>query len=113
MALTFLAKRLFRSIARVIPRCGMVSQAVAFNMFVSFFAILLAVLGMLRLYLEGKRGQELVPQLRGILPPGSWQLVSNFVFRPEVSAWYSTLFGWLGTLLVGLQTMKLLMRASI
>ena len=110
MALIFFAKKLFRSIARVIPQCGMVSQAVAFNMFLSFFAILLAVLGMLRLYLEGKEGQELVPQLQGILPPGSWQLVSNFVFRPDVSAWYSTLLGWVGTLLVGLQTMKLMMK---
>src|SRR5579872_4933830 len=109
MTLTLLTKRLFRSIARVVPRCGMVSQAVAFNMFLSFFAILLAVLGMLRLYLEGTRGQELVPRLQAILPPGSWQLVSNFVFRPDVSAWYSTVLGWVGTLLVGLQTMKLMM----
>lgn len=109
MALTLITKRLFRSIARVVPRCGMVSQAVAFNMFLSFFAILLAVLGMIRLYLEGKRGQELVPQLQAILPPGSWQLVSNFVFRPDVSAWYSTVLGWVGTLLVGLQTTKLMM----
>jgi hypothetical protein len=38
----------------------MVSQAVFFNMFLSLFAILLAVLGMIRLYLEGKPGQELV-----------------------------------------------------
>ncbi|HWG58620.1 MAG TPA: YihY/virulence factor BrkB family protein [Candidatus Acidoferrales bacterium] len=87
----------------------MISQAVAFNMFLSFFAVLLAVLGTLRLYLEGKWGQELVPQLQRILPPGSWQLVSHFVFRPDVSAWYSTVLGWVGTLLVGLQTMKLVM----
>ena len=109
MVLTSLAKRLFRALTRIVPRCGMVSQAVAFNMFLSFFAVLLAALGTMRLYLEGEQGQGLVPQIQAILPPGSWQLVSNFVFRPEVSAWYATLLGWVGTLLVGLQTMKLMM----
>jgi len=107
--LTAFAKKLFRSLARIYPRCGMISQAVAFNMFLSFFAILLAALGTMRLYLEGRGGQELVSRLQAILPPGSWQLVSSFVFRPEVSAWYSTLLGWVGSLLVGLQTMKLMM----
>jgi hypothetical protein len=38
MALIAFAKKLFRALARVIPRCGMVSQAVAFNMFLAFFA---------------------------------------------------------------------------
>jgi hypothetical protein len=31
MALTALAKKLFRTLARVFPQCGLVSQAVAFN----------------------------------------------------------------------------------
>jgi hypothetical protein len=30
-------KKLFRTLARVIPQCGMASQAVAFNMFLAFF----------------------------------------------------------------------------
>ena len=103
------SKKVFRTLTRVFPQCSMVSQAVAYNMFLSFFAILLAALGTMRLYLEGPRGQELIPRLQAILPPGSWQLVSDFVFRSEVSAWYSTLFGWVGTLLVGVQTNKLMM----
>ena len=103
------SRRLFRAMARIFPQCGMVSQAVAYNMFLSFFAILLAALGTTRLYLEGKRGPEVIYRLQAILPPGSWELVSSFVFRPEVSAWYSTLLGWVGTLFVGLQTMKLMM----
>jgi hypothetical protein len=44
MALTTLAKKLFRTLARVIPQCGMVSQAVAFNMFLAFFAVLVTAL---------------------------------------------------------------------
>src|SRR3954470_21700077 len=44
MALNSFAKKLFRTMARVIPQCGMVSQAVAFNMFLAFFSSLLVVL---------------------------------------------------------------------
>ena len=39
MALNSFAKKLFRTLARVIPQCGMVSQAVAFNMFLAFFRV--------------------------------------------------------------------------
>jgi membrane protein len=40
MALAALAKKLFRTLAKVIPQCGMVSQAPVFNLFLAFFAIL-------------------------------------------------------------------------
>jgi hypothetical protein len=40
MALSSFAKKLFRTAARVIPQCGMVSPAVAFTMFLAFFRIL-------------------------------------------------------------------------
>jgi len=109
MALSSLAKKLFRTFARVIPQCGMVSQAVAFNMFLAFFPILLVALGLVSSSLRGKSGQELAVRLSKILPPGSWQLVSEFLLRPEVYAWQWVFLGWVGTLLVGSQVMKLLM----
>lgn len=83
----------------------MVSQAVAFNMFLAFFAILLVALGLVSSSLRGKSGQE----LSVILPPGSWQLVSEFLLRREVNTWHWALLGWVGTLLVGSQVMKLIM----
>jgi membrane protein len=109
MALRSIAKKLFRTLARVIPQCGMVSQAVAFNMFLAFFPILLIALGLMSSSLRGKSGQELGVRLSAILPPGSWQLVSEFLVRREVNPWNWVLLGWVGTLLVGSQVMKLIM----
>lgn len=104
-----LAKKLFRALARVIPQCGMVSQAVAFNMFLAFFPSLLVALGLMSRSLTGKNGQELAVRLSGILPPGGWQLISDFLLRREVNPWNWVLLGWIGTLLVGSQVMKLIM----
>ena len=109
MALSSLAKKLFRTLARIIPQCGMVSQAVAFNMFLAFFSSLLVVLGLMSSSLRGKGGPDLAVRLSAILAPGSWQLVSDFLLRREVNPWIWVLFGWVGTLLVGSQVMKLVM----
>jgi len=110
MALTALAKKLFRTLARVIPQCGMVSQAVAFNMFFAFFAILLTVLSLMKGSLEGEDSQEVAMRISAILPPGSWQLISAYVLRQEVNAWYLALIGWVGTLVVGSQLIKLIIK---
>ena len=42
--------------------------------------------------------------------PGSWQLISAYVLRQEVNAWYLALIGWIGTLLVGSQMIKLIIK---
>jgi membrane protein len=109
MALRSIAKKLFRTLARVIPQCGMISQAVAFNMFLAFFPILLVALGLMNRSLRGKSGPELVVRLSAILPPGSVQLVNDFLVRREVNPWNWVLLGWVGTVLVGTQVMKLIM----
>jgi membrane protein len=85
MALRSIAKKVFRMLARVIPQCGMVSQAVAFNMFLAFFPSLLVALGLMSNSLRGKNGPELVVRLSAILHPGSWQLVSEFLTSREVN----------------------------
>src|ERR1700745_3024089 len=105
MALS-LAKKLFRTMARVIPQCGMVSQAVAFNMFLAFFPSLLVALGLISSSLSGKNGQELAVRLSEILPPGSWQLISDFLVRREVNPWDWVLLGWVGAFVVGPQGEK-------
>lgn len=109
MALRSIAKKLFRTLARVIPQCGMVSQAVAFNMFLAFFSILLVAVGLMSSSLRGRTGQDIGARFSAILPPGSWQLVSEFLVRREVNPWTWVLLGWVGTLLVGSQVMKLIM----
>jgi membrane protein len=88
----------------------MISQAVAFNMFLAFFAILLIALGAMKNSLEGQNGPDLALTLSRYLPPGSWQLVSGSVLQPEVNSWYLTSFGWVGMLLVGSQMIKLIIK---
>jgi len=110
MALTALAKKLFRTLARVIPQCGMVSQAVAFNMFLAFFAVLLTALSLVKSSLEGEGGHEVGMRISAILPPGSWQLISTYVLSQEVNTWYLALVGWVGTMLVGSQMIKLIIK---
>jgi membrane protein len=103
------SKRLVRTVARVIPQCGMVSQAVAFNMFLVFFPSLLLALGLMSRSLNGRNGQDLAARLTAILPPGSWQLISDFVLRRGGNPWIWVILGWLGTFLAGSQVMKLIM----
>src|SRR5512146_1804616 len=109
MTLASLAKKLFRTVARVVPQWGMRSQAVAFNMFLAFFPILLVALGLVSSFLGRESSQDLAARLSAILPPGSWQLASEFLLRHQVNALRWVLFGWAGTLLVGSQVMKLIM----
>jgi membrane protein len=104
------AKKLRRTVTRVIPQCSMISQAVAYNMFLAFFAILLIVLGLMKRSLEGESGQDVAIRLAAMLPPGSWQLVSGTLLRPEVNSWYLALIGWVGTLMEGAQMMKLILK---
>src|SRR5690348_13173422 len=110
MVLRSFAPKVFRTMARIIPQCGMVSQAVAFNMFLAFFPSLLVALGLLSSSLSGKNGQDLAVRLSQILPPGSWPLISDFLLRQEVNPWWWVVLGWVGTLLVGSQVMKLIMQ---
>jgi uncharacterized BrkB/YihY/UPF0761 family membrane protein len=63
----------------------MISQAVAFNMFLAFFPILLVALGLMNRSRRGKSGQELVVRLSAILPPGSGPFVTDFLARRELN----------------------------
>jgi membrane protein len=110
MSLTALARKLFRTLARVIPECSMVSQAVAFNMFLAFFAVLVTALSLMKSSLEGKSGQQVAMRISAVLPPGSWQLISGYVWRQEAYTWYLPFIGWVGTLLVGSQIIKLMIK---
>src|ERR1700681_902221 len=108
MGLKSVARKLFRTLTRIIPQCGMVSQAVAFNMFLAFFPTLLFVLGLLTKLLRGEDGPHIAARLSAILPPGSWQLVSDFLVRREIHPMYWTLFGAFGILIIGSQVIKLI-----
>lgn len=102
--------RAVRIIRRVFPACGMVSQAVAFNLFLAFFPTLLLAVAVATSSL-GSRTEllDLINDFTRFLPPGSRNLVGEFLVRRAPQAWRWALIGWGGTVLAGAQVMKLLM----
>src|SRR5260370_12979194 len=103
-------KRVGSAVRRVYPRCGMISQAVAFNMFLAFFPMLLVVLGILRSYVSPRAAlPDVVEGLYAVLPPGSRQMMATFRVARAAHPWHWALVGCSGTLLAGSQVMKLLM----
>ncbi|HEX8872667.1 MAG TPA: hypothetical protein VF758_07880, partial [Candidatus Acidoferrum sp.] len=49
-----LAARAWRMFKRVLPRCNMLSQAIAFNLFLAFFPTLLLAVGLASSWLGSK-----------------------------------------------------------
>lgn len=88
----------------------MISQAIAFNLFLAFFPTLLIAVGFATSRIGGKTSLfDLISDLTQFLPPGSQQVVSQFLVKRGPDAWKIALLGWAGTLLAGSQVMKLLM----
>jgi membrane protein len=105
-----LSKRALSVFGRVFPRCGMISQAVAYNLFLAFFPTLLIAVGFATSPLGGHTNLfDLIADLTRLLPPGSQQLVSGFLVNRGPEAWKWALVGWAGTVLAGSQVMRLLM----
>jgi membrane protein len=95
---------------RVYPRCSMISQAIAFNVFLAFFPTLLFAVGFASGWL-GTRISTLdaIKDFIGFLPPGSQGIVADFLTHHGSDIWKYALLGWAGMLFGGTQVMKLLM----
>src|ERR1700758_5598840 len=105
-----LSKRALSMFGRVFPRCGMIAQAVAFNLFLAFFPTLLIAVGLATSPIGGRTNLfDLITDLTALLPPGSQQIVSEFLIKRGPQAWKWALVGLGGTLLAGTQVMRLLM----
>src|SRR5277367_4548411 len=110
LSATALSKRVYRMVIRVFPQCGTLSQAVAFNLFLAFFPTLLIAVGVANTRIGGKTSLlDLITDLTRFLPPGSEQLVSQFLVKRGPDAWKIAVVGWVGKLLDGTQVMKLVM----
>jgi len=95
---------------RVFPRCSMISQAIAFNLFLAFFPTLLLVVAIATSPLGSRTDMlNLITDFTRYLPPGSRQIVSEFLIKRAPQAWKWAVVGWAGTLLAGSQVMKLIM----
>jgi membrane protein len=105
-----LFKRALRMFQRVFPRCSMISQAIAFNLFLAFFPTLLLVVAIATSPLGSRTDMfNLITDFTRYLPPGSRQIVSEFLIKRAPQAWKWAVVGWAGTLLAGSQVMKLIM----
>ncbi len=103
-------KRIVGTFGRVYPRCSMISQAIAFNLFVAFFPTLLFAVGFASGWLGAKVATlDAIKDFISFLPPGSQGIVSDFLSRRGSDFWKYAILGWAGTLLGGSQVMKLLM----
>lgn len=105
-----LSKRALSMFGRVFPRCSMIAQAIAFNLFLAFFPTLLIAVGLATSTIGAHTNLfDLISDLTSFLPPGSQQIVSEFLIKRGPEAWRWALLGLGGTLLAGTQVMKLLM----
>jgi len=99
-------RNLVRALGRVFPDCVTLSQAIAFNMFLAFFPLLLLALGLLggtSLFHDALK--EIPDRLSLILPPGSFDVVAAYFVRKTANPWRWILLGAGGTLIAGTQVM--------
>jgi len=95
-----------RGLGRVFPGCITLSQAIAFNMFLAFFPVLLFLLGVLSstAYFHSVL-HEIPERLSTILPPGSDEIVVQYFIRRGVHPLKWMALGLAGTLVAGSQVM--------
>ena len=99
-------KTIFRGLGRIFPDCITLSQAIAFNMFLAFFPMLLIALGVISSTASFHGALREVPDhLKLILPPGSEDVVAQYFVRKGEHPWKWFLLGLGGTLLAGSQVM--------
>jgi membrane protein len=106
-----LFNQLWRMVARVYPRCSMIAQAIAFNVFLAFFPTLLLAVGFASSWIGSKTATlDAIRDFTEFLPPGSQAVVGDFLVRRGLDIWKYALVGAVGTLVGGSQVMKLLMQ---
>jgi membrane protein len=102
-------RSLFVALRRVVPDCITQSQAIAFNMFLAFFPMMLLVLGIVATSHRLRGGVlDIVRQLGLVFPPGAESALEQFLTRPGDDAWGWISLGSVGTLVAGTQMMRLM-----
>jgi len=102
-------RNVLTALGRVVPHCITQSQAIAFNMFLAFFPMMLLVLGVVATSQRLRGGVlEIVRQLGLVFPPGAESALEQFLTRPGQDAWGWISLGLGGTLLAGTQMMRLM-----
>ncbi|HTZ46740.1 MAG TPA: YihY/virulence factor BrkB family protein [Verrucomicrobiae bacterium] len=106
-----MTKRIWRVVGRVYPKCSTITQAIAYNVFLAFFPMMLLAVGFASTWIGTKAGtMEAFRNFTDFLPPGSQGIVSDFLDKRGPDIWKYALAGAAGALIGGTQVMKLLMR---
>jgi membrane protein len=101
-------QRLYGAARRVVLECVAQAQAVAFNMFLASMPMLLILMGVTSLSARTGEGfQEMLSRLSALMPPGVRAIVLQFVLAHNAYPWRSIALGLGGTLLAGMQMMRL------
>jgi membrane protein len=101
-------KRLYAAARRVILNCVAQAQAVAFNMFLAAMPMLLILMGVASLSARTGEGvDDIFARLSVFAPPGVRAIVEQFVSAHSTHPWRWISLGLTGTLLAGLQMMRL------
>src|SRR5258707_4464831 len=105
-----LSARLWGTCKRVFPRCSMISQAIAFNVFLAFFPTLLLAVGLASSWIGSRTAlMDAIRDFTSFLPPGSQSIVGDFLSRRGPDVWKYALLGWVGSLIGGWQGWKVLL----
>jgi len=100
--------RLYGAARRVVPNCVAQAQAVSFNMFLAAMPMLLIIMGVASYSARlGEGFGEIMSRLVVVMPPGAHALVMRFVTAHSSHPWQWISLGLGGTLLAGMQMMRL------
>src|SRR5208282_5413093 len=101
-----ITRNLLKGLGRIFPDCVTLGQAIAFNMFLAFFPLLLLAVGLLSgtsIFQDAMK--EIPARLSVILPPGSTEVVTDYFLRRGLHQMRWIYLGLGGTLIAGSQVM--------
>ena len=98
-----------RAVRRVYPAASLYAQALAFNMFLTFFPMLLFLIGLLANSRSASETLLEVLSQSWVLPEGSREIVVEYLTQHSVNPAKWLFLGSLGTLLAGTQCMTTLL----
>jgi membrane protein len=104
-------RRFWRALRRVIPRSSLYAQALAFNLFLTVFPLILLFFSLL----AGSRGASVVFEEllrdRWMLPPGSREVIFQYLHHQNVYSAKWLTIGLVTTVLAGTQCMSVLLES--
>ncbi len=104
-------RRVGRSVRRVFPRAGLYAQALAFNLFLTVFPLMLLFVSLLAGSRDASSVIEEILRDRWMLPKGSRDILFTYLHQHAVHSTKWITIGLVGTLLAGTQCMSVLLES--